>query len=840
MNLTEPEELSSGFHRTISGKLAALVVGVILITASLLISILFFFIRDSIRDEIHAELEMQTASLQQLVADYIAHQEERMKFLLAHQQILDLIRLYNEDESADRAFQAEQVNTLFASILAVAPDYRRIHLLHRNGRLIASTDPLLRETTRPDPIDYGEDPRSFQIRLNDVHNQVREGVAFAPIHDASGEQLGSVLIEFEVSSLLATIASMKPRHHSNLMRIAERDGSDIHYLFLEEAELGDLSGSATDSDEPMELALQGESGIMSDYMAATGELVVAAYRPIGTQGWALVSQFRHEEAYAVIGEALLTLVIAGILFALVAGFLAIVICHSMLNPIHKLAEATIRIAQGDFRVRVQTKGQDEVGSLATAFNKMVQEIQQHTKQLESRVVERTADLMRSRDSLASLVKSLEEQADLMRRDLRRAETIQKSLLPREVPELEDFSIAGAYIPGRNVGGDLFNVIQVDEDHVAMYVADAAGHGAAAALLSVLFKLRLESPGSSTAFLDPCKLLASLNESLVNDVSAPGVFVTAAIAVLDIRTRDVVMVSAGHPPIVIAHQNGDVEIVQSTGPALGLRTGATYREVHTSLLRDDCLLMYTDGIFDVEDDDAPTIDELAEIILQPGSNDAKVRAVLERSRAAPSQTDKDDISVVLVQVRDELNYLPQSFQLKGRPGEQVPLANGVAGGQLGYFESEDYTTLYLVGRVTWQFGQALFDAATSIEDEHRTLVLELGECVYLDSAMLGTLHEVVERGIERHVIVAVQNVPESIEKSFYELGLTSVVDAMQHADRPTPSFELATPVDVAMRYDHDVRILHAHEELAKLNKHNEDEFNLLISQLRDEQQTAHAQ
>jgi len=82
------------------------------------------------------------------------------------------------------------------------------------------------------------------------------------------------------------------------------------------------------------------------------------------------------------------------------------------------------------------------------------------------------------------------QANVIHEDLHRAELIQRALLPQTLPGLKGFSINSIYRPCENVGGDTYDVTRVNDDHLALCIADAAGHGVSAAMLAVLFKNRL--------------------------------------------------------------------------------------------------------------------------------------------------------------------------------------------------------------------------------------------------------------------------------------------------------------------------------------------------------------
>ena len=79
----------------------------------------------------------------------------------------------------------------------------------------------------------------------------------------------------------------------------------------------------------------------------------------------------------------------------------------------------------------------------------------------------------------------------MDQDLQQAEIIQRSLLPRHPPNVPGYTLSALYVPGKNVGGDLYDVFRIDDQHFGLVVADATGHGVSAAMLSVLFKNRLD-------------------------------------------------------------------------------------------------------------------------------------------------------------------------------------------------------------------------------------------------------------------------------------------------------------------------------------------------------------
>src|SRR5690606_3791407 len=162
----------------------------------------------------------------------------------------------------------------------------------------------------------------------------------------------------------------------------------------------------------------------------------------------------------------------------------------------------------------------------------------------------------------------------------------------------------------------------DARHLGLVLADAAGHGVAAAMLSVLLKhrLRLRDPASG-APLEPAEVLRHANRALREDDPAPGAFITAVYVLLDRVTGRARLAAAGHPPTVWIHQ-GQGRLLDRTGPALGLTADAHYDQQEVTLDHRDRLLLYTDGLLD-GGPSAPTHGELIDALTRPNGNRAEL-------------------------------------------------------------------------------------------------------------------------------------------------------------------------------------------------------------------------
>jgi anti-anti-sigma regulatory factor len=147
-----------------------------------------------------------------------------------------------------------------------------------------------------------------------------------------------------------------------------------------------------------------------------------------------------------------------------------------------------------------------------------------------------------------------------------------------------------------VGGDLYDVVRLGEQHLAFYLADATGHGVTSAMLSVLFKQRLVLVDPATGLaLPPAQVLDAVNRSICEAHAAPGLFLTAVFGLLDTSDSSLTLASAGHPPVLHAREGRPTSLIRRTGPALGLAPDAHFRQERLQLLAGDRILLYTDGL-----------------------------------------------------------------------------------------------------------------------------------------------------------------------------------------------------------------------------------------------------
>ena len=153
--------------------------------------------------------------------------------------------------------------------------------------------------------------------------------------------------------------------------------------------------------------------------------------------------------------------------------------------------------------------------------------------------------------------------------------------------------------------------------------------------------------------------------------------------------------------------------------------------------------------------------------------------------------------------------------------------------ISYGETAEATVFAVTGRMTWLYGQTLFDAAMAAMDGGRDLVIDLGSCEYMDSTLLGTLHELTVRAEDAGRTVDLQNVPEALRDSFEELSMAIVLKHLNERPVDLPAQLKAIDLRATHGTRQQQRLLKAHEVLAELSDENREQFGSLVKALRSE-------
>ncbi|TAK56732.1 MAG: hypothetical protein EPO24_10740 [Bacteroidetes bacterium] len=178
-----------------------------------------------------------------------------------------------------------------------------------------------------------------------------------------------------------------------------------------------------------------------------------------------------------------------------------------------------------------------------------------------------------------------------------AKNIQQELIPSGSFTNSWCNISGITIPATEVGGDYFDVINLSDSKVAVIIADVAGHGVGAGILSAMTKSALYSELQHHA--SPNQLLYALNNTLY-EVSGEKMFVTVGFVLLDNETKKAQIATAGHPPIFYKQRSSrDVAQYRQPNLALGMKNNIEFTSLEATFASGDSFLLYTDGIIEAQ-------------------------------------------------------------------------------------------------------------------------------------------------------------------------------------------------------------------------------------------------
>jgi sigma-B regulation protein RsbU (phosphoserine phosphatase) len=342
-----------------------------------------------------------------------------------------------------------------------------------------------------------------------------------------------------------------------------------------------------------------------------------------------------------LGQGLLIVLFAiGALFliieamALIAGF---ALAKSLTGSVHALFVGTERVRQGDFTHKIAVRSEDQLGELALSFNSMTASIE---------------DLLRQ----AAEKKRLEE-------ELRIAHEIQMSLLPQGPLVMAGLSVTALCVPAREVGGDYYDFLPLDDHRVGVLIADVSGKGTSAALYMAELKGLVLS--LSEIHTSPRTMLIALNRIIANHLDARS-FITMTYAVVDLRARTITYARAGHTPLIYVPGTcadggpRQVQILVPDGMVVGLKldNGEMFErhlvEETIPLQPGDLYLLFTDGISEAMNgrDDLfgeSRLGRLVETHAHLPSEELRERVLREIAAFVGDAPQHDDMTMILLKV-----------------------------------------------------------------------------------------------------------------------------------------------------------------------------------------------
>jgi len=225
------------------------------------------------------------------------------------------------------------------------------------------------------------------------------------------------------------------------------------------------------------------------------------------------------------------------------------------------------------------------------------------------------------EKLAKYAQELREKNSEMEDDLNMAREVQQAFLPQQfpnfpadaAPEESAIRFVSKYLPTEALGGDFFHVIALSNTEAGVFICDVMGHGVRAALVTAIQRTLVEELQPFAG--DPAEFLTQMNRALLSILrrTRSPMFASAFYLVVDVASGKMKYANAGHPrPLHVRRSAGVVSFLDGggmrSGPALGVFDGTAYRTHEASLETEDAILLFTDGLYEVEGKDGKLYDQ----------------------------------------------------------------------------------------------------------------------------------------------------------------------------------------------------------------------------------------
>lgn len=360
----------------------------------------------------------------------------------------------------------------------------------------------------------------------------------------------------------------------------------------------------TSSEELSKLidnALNNENGIA--LVSVDGENFCAAYARMESFGWALITfvpeSELHQPTDALLSEmdeissraagqynanyrtSLILILIVIVLLIVIAFLIAIKLSGKLTRPIRLMTNRIENITGDDFNFEMDEvyRTGDEIEILAGTFGKLSDQIKEHLRNILAMTAEK----------------------ERVGAELALAARIQADMLPKQFPAFPDrneFDIYACMTPAKEVGGDFYDFFFVDENRLALVIADVSGKGIPAAMFMMMAKNMIQTQAAAGS--SPKDVMETVNKLLCGNHNQK-MFVTVWFGLLDLTTGILTASNAGHEYPIIKNPGGPFEVLKDKhGFVIGGMSRMKYTEYELQMLPGSKLFVYTDGVPEATD------------------------------------------------------------------------------------------------------------------------------------------------------------------------------------------------------------------------------------------------
>src|SRR5436190_14068543 len=272
----------------------------------------------------------------------------------------------------------------------------------------------------------------------------------------------------------------------------------------------------------------------------------------------------------------------------IAVLFAGVLIYSITRAVNRIEKGTKAVERGDFSYRIGMRPHNQLGEMAQSFDRMT-------------------------ESIATLLTNVAEK-ERLQSEIEIAATIQRNLLPKEGPQFRGVSFAAHFEPTASIGGDYYDVFNLDKSRLAVAIGDVSGHGLSTGLVMAMVKAAITTLVEEGA--DESSLFHRLNE-LVFRSTERRAFMTLAFTIFDLEHGTIRHTNAGHLYPYLLRKDAAPISIESPSLPLGVRHELVTRTAELDLQEGDAIVYLSDGIIEAQDEQGDPLgfDQLESLLAQ---------------------------------------------------------------------------------------------------------------------------------------------------------------------------------------------------------------------------------